>query len=727
MNFRKKEKSQSSKKEKSGKRGSLGGKFVGITSIIVVIGFVVLYFIMNQTTSNTIEMEEKKNMELMESAIENQMEAQLNSAEMSVLTISENEEIQKLFSERNRGELTDLLLPVYERLKGDVAQIQFHLPDSTSFLRLHKPEKFGDSLKDFRFTVNSANADLKTIKGLEEGVAGYGFRVVVPMYYENRHIGSVEYGSDFGESFLANIKESFPGEYYIYYLNSEDDTFASGTASTDNFTPSEEVLSEVASGSSTRWISDDGNTLISLFPYTDYMGDTVGYIKAVTDRSETAAMMAKTSLYTILTFIAIAGVLILLLLYLIIKMVTKPVGAVTEIMEQLKGFDFRFNKDSEAVKYLDNNDEIGVMLSSVATMQNNIQENLIKKLDSFASGNLDEEIESVGKNDQISPALQKTKSAIKDMSEETQEIIQAAVNGQLQKRADVKKFEGEYKNIVGGFNTVIAVLVGHLDSVPNPVMIVDNDYNINYMNKAGAKLLNKSQKELMGQKCYENFKTGDCNTDNCACFRAMKENREATSETDAHPNGMDLDIKYSGTPLKNEKGEIIGALEVITDQTDIMNAQRLAEKQGKFQEEQVDKLVDNLGELAKGNLDINPEKIEADEDTKQIAENFKKINNNLKDSTSTIKSYVNEIADITEEMAKGNMDVGIDREYRGDFVKIKDSLNLIIDKLNENFAEIANASDQVSSGAGQISDGAQELSQGSTEQASSIEELTASI
>ena len=53
------------------------------------------------------------------------------------------------------------------------------------------------------------------------------------------------------------------------------------------------------------------------------------------------------------------------------------------------------------------------------------------------------------------------------------------------------------------------------------------------------------------------------------------------------------------------------------------------------------------------------------------------------------------------------MDVVIDREYRGDFVEIKDSLNLIIDKLNENFAEIANASDQVSSGANQISDGSQ--------------------
>jgi len=723
MNIRKKTKL----KDKMEKRGSLGSKLVGITSIIIVIGFIVLYFIMNVMTGDIVEMEENKNMDLMKNAIENQMEAQLNSAKMSVLTIAENEQIQELFAERNREGLTELLLPVFDRLKGEVAQIQFHLPDSTSFLRLHKPEKFGDSLKEFRFTVNTANQEERIVSGLEEGVAGYGFRVVVPMYYQNNHVGSVEYGSDFGESFLTNIKESFPGEYYIYLLNSDNSSFAAGTTANDNWESSEEVLSEVVSGNHTSWITENGDTLISLFPYTDYTGETVGYIKSVTDRSETAAMMAKTGRYTIITFIFIAAALILLLLYLIKRMVTKPISAVTENMERLREFNFRFDKDSEAAKYLDNNDEIGVMLNSVAAVQENVKNNLINKLENIAKGKLDDEIKVLGEKDQISPALINTRDSLQALSDETKLIINAAVDGSLDTRADEGKFDGEYKSIIGGLNTTIEVLVGHIDSVPTPVMIIDKEYKIKYMNKAGAELLNKSQKELIGQKCYDNFKTGDCNTENCACAQAMKKDSEAKSETDAHPRGMDLDISYTGNPIKNQQGETIGALEIIVDQTDIKNAQRLADKQAEFQEEQVDMLVDNLGELAKGNLDINPEKIQADKDTEQIAENFKKINDNLRDSAKTIKSYVEEISDITGQMAKGNMDVGIDREYRGDFVEIKDSLNLIIDKLNENFAEIANASDQVSSGASQISDGSQELSQGSTEQASSIEELTASI
>src|SRR6056297_2602630 len=418
----------------------------------------------------------------------------------------------------------------------------------------------------------------------------------------------------------------------------------------------------------------------------------------------------------------IATLVISLLFFIpIVRGISKSLGRVKDMLgEMSKGhLQERLNINTK--------DEVGQMAQEMDSFMDNLQGNVIANLDKLSNGDLDTDIKIIDEKDEIGPALKKTRDSIQALSDETKMIIKAAVDGSLDTRADEDKFEGEYKSIIGGLNTTIEVLVGHIDSVPTPVMIIDTEYNIKYMNKAGAEVLQKSQNQLIGQKCYDNFKTGDCNTENCSCFKAMKNGDKASSKTKANPNGQNLDINYSGLPLKDNKGKIIGAFEFIVDETDIKNAQRLAEKQGKFQEKQVAKLVHNLEELSKGNLDIDPEKIEADEDTILLADNFKRINSNLKESTNAIKSYVKEISDITGEMAKGNMDLGIDREYRGDFVEIKDSLNLIIDKLNENFAEIANASDQVSSGASQISDGSQELSQGSTEQASSIEELTASI
>ena len=44
------------------------------------------------------------------------MSIKLKSARMSVLSIANNPEIQRLFAERNRGELRDRLLPAFDSI-----------------------------------------------------------------------------------------------------------------------------------------------------------------------------------------------------------------------------------------------------------------------------------------------------------------------------------------------------------------------------------------------------------------------------------------------------------------------------------------------------------------------------------------------------------------------------------------------------------------------------------
>jgi methyl-accepting chemotaxis protein len=78
-------------------------------------------------------------------------------------------------------------------------------------------------------------------------------------------------------------------------------------------------------------------------------------------------------------------------------------------------------------------------------------------------------------------------------------------------------------------------------------------------------------------------------------------------------------------------------------------------------------------------------------------------------------------------MADGNLAVSDVREFKGDFVTISNSLNMILESMNSVLGDINTSSDQVSIGSKQVSDGSQALSQGATEQASSVEELTASV
>ncbi len=94
-----------------------------------------------------------------------------------------------------REKLLHDLMPTFNVLKhNSVRQFQFHLPQSISFLRFHKPEKYGDSLQGTRKTVDWVNKYHKKVSAFEEGRVNDGFRYVYPLFYHNTFIGSVEYG-----------------------------------------------------------------------------------------------------------------------------------------------------------------------------------------------------------------------------------------------------------------------------------------------------------------------------------------------------------------------------------------------------------------------------------------------------------------------------------------------------------------------------------------------------
>lgn len=109
----------------------------------------------------------------------------------------------------DREMLAGVFVPGFKDLKADygVRQFQFHLPPATSFLRVHKPEKFGDDLSGFRNTVLKVNNEKIATKGLEVGVAGLGMRGVAPIADAKGHIGSVEFGLSFGQSFFDAFQE----------------------------------------------------------------------------------------------------------------------------------------------------------------------------------------------------------------------------------------------------------------------------------------------------------------------------------------------------------------------------------------------------------------------------------------------------------------------------------------------------------------------------------------
>jgi signal transduction histidine kinase len=152
-------------------------------------------------------------------------------------------------------------------------------------------------------------------------------------------------------------------------------------------------------------------------------------------------------------------------------------------------------------------------------------------------------------------------------------LVEAAIHGWLATRADATKHQGEYKKIIQGVNDTLNSVVGFIDAMPAMFMIVDNEFNIRYMNTVGAQVGNRNPKDLVGTKCYEHFKTSDCRTSKCACANSMQSGAGATSETDAHPGTLNLDISYSTLPVKNREGEVIGVAVLAQDMTERKRAE----------------------------------------------------------------------------------------------------------------------------------------------------------
>ncbi|MCW8954418.1 MAG: EAL domain-containing protein, partial [Sulfurimonas sp.] len=113
--------------------------------------------------------------------------------------ISTNKDIVAAFANKDRKKLLNLTLPIYKELKKEneyLYVMHFHTVDTHSYLRVHKPEKFGDDLSLLRPLIVKTNESKKMQKGLETGKFGIYYRVSFPVFKEGKHIGAFELGVD---------------------------------------------------------------------------------------------------------------------------------------------------------------------------------------------------------------------------------------------------------------------------------------------------------------------------------------------------------------------------------------------------------------------------------------------------------------------------------------------------------------------------------------------------
>ncbi len=121
---------------------------------------------------------------------------------------------------RIRHQLYGQLEDNYRRLKQrGLKQLDFHLPNGESFLRFHRPSRYGDNLFPMRHSLELANTQKIPIQGFEEGTIFQAFRYIYPLFNENKHIGSVETSVSFQA--IKEEMENIQPNLYHFILDKE--------------------------------------------------------------------------------------------------------------------------------------------------------------------------------------------------------------------------------------------------------------------------------------------------------------------------------------------------------------------------------------------------------------------------------------------------------------------------------------------------------------------------
>ena len=125
--------------------------------------------------------------------------------------------------------------------------------------------------------------------------------------------------------------------------------------------------------------------------------------------------------------------------------------------------------------------------------------------------------------------------------------------------------------------------------------------------------------------------------------------------------------------------------------------------------------------LLEGNLKINSTYTSHDE--------MGEMSDELIKSLEMLTSYINHITSTLERLSNSDLNIDLDNSiyYKGDFLPIQESLNKIINSLNNTFYDMREAIDFTASSSEQLAATTQMLSEGSTEQAEAVEDLLLSF
>ncbi|TDT91769.1 methyl-accepting chemotaxis sensory transducer with Pas/Pac sensor [Pseudodesulfovibrio indicus] len=474
----------------------------------------------------------------------------------------------------------------YSETLGSKLQLHFHLPNARSLARMWREKQakrngnwvdISDDISSFRKTVIDVNRDGQPRRGIEPGRGGFAIRGLVAVKdAAGNRLGSVEVLKSYGDVFKLFQDEE--GSYYTLYMNSSllptttnlqdpakyplvDDAFVR-VAGKENAQLDGAVTADLLRRAEDgRYVAIVGDFAVAYLPVKDYQGKNIGVITLARDISLQNAILDSASVLVLVLFGLAVVVPLLTLLVVLRYAVFRPLDRIRALAEDVSRGNLA---EGEPVA---SKDEIGSIHRSVSRI----------------------------------PA---TLSALIDDCEATAREVGRGV---IRTRGDATRYEGAYAQLIRSMNRVADTYTATFDSFPFPVFSVDQSHKLLFLNKNAQEIAGRSDHELLGKPCSGVFNTDICETENCVCTQSMRTRKRSVGTTRGTLDKGAVDIKGYASPLFDEHQNVVGALEVVVDQTDILDSQRkmqrVADRAGRLSERMTTasgQLLDRVEESRRG-------------------------------------------------------------------------------------------------------------------------------
>ena len=397
------------------------------------------------------------------------------------------------------------------------------------------------------------------------------------------------------------------------------------------------------------------------------------------------------------SMLLIFGIGLLIIIGLIILTANgfiKPVIRLADVAERLAtgDVDLDFTLTDKV-----SNDELGELTIAFAIIVDNIktQSDAAKRI---VNGDLSIEIQPKSEKDVLGKSLISIKDAIENLVSDTSKLSNEALQGQFLKRAELKKYSGNFKKVMASVNQTMDTVVDKaiwyesiIDAIPFPIHVTDNNMKWTYLNKPFADLMIangviKNREQAFGMDCC-NAGANICNTDGCGIRRLVDQGL-----SDSYFEWVGRSNKQDTAYLKNRKGEKTGFVEIVTDLTSIISVSA-------YTKEEVSRLERNLILLSEGDLDFDMNIEEAGEYTAEVSQQFVKIGESLGEVKKSIGNLIDDASIMTSAAVEGKLEVrGDPAKFKGAWKTLVGGMNNILEVIEEPLNEVLEVMNEIAIG-----------------------------